>query len=265
MAMKRKKTSKTTKRNKTKKGSPRGVPRPIKTRNMDTLTCRVQTQILAKEMTVGTDNSLSFSLLNAPWRPVSVTPQFDSAGNMTEPGYNRLYTADFVKLQTLYDKYQLSAVDYEIERPKAFLNATDTDFHDLTTVEWGTQVLHGEQIYQPDSVTGSIQGTSTLTPKVIHYFSTNWQACVDDSDKRFQLHGTKNRAVVSWRPQTPFEKQWRNILYSDNEIACGGLHLRIKSAYPIPVLDGASTPSYNGQQVMFTITARLTMKYMNRT
>ena len=264
MTMKRKSSKKTEKKNKTKKT---GVPRPIITKNTDTLTCRVQTQILAKEMTIGTDNSLSFSILNAPWRAVSVTPQFDSAGNMTEPGFNRLYSSDFAKLQTLYDRYQLTAVDYDIERPKAYLNAPSdgTDFHDDCDIQWGTQVLHAETVFQPDSVTGAVQGTCPLTPKVVHYFSTNWQACVDDSDKRFTMQGFKKKAHVTWRPQTSYEKRWRNILYSDNEVACGGLHIRLKNSRPIPALDGASTPVFNGQQVMFMITARLTMKYMNRT
>ena len=230
----------------------KGIYRNVSS-NILTIKCRVPFAIRYDETIPQAanqvqDGSRHFNFLHAPWKNLDVTT------------INRLYNADFVAALQLYQMYRLARVDYTIRRPKQWLSTGSTAI--APTESCGSEVLHTYLGNAVDTTTSEIQSTSAILPRINTNMPTTWQEGVDNQSSRFHIHGYKTHFKRTWLPSTPFEKKFRNKeLAQDQELAFGGLHLRIKNAAIVP--NAAGTPA--NAQIMFEGFADVYMNYSRRT
>jgi hypothetical protein len=228
----------------------KGIYRNV-TSNILSVKCRVPFTIRYDEMFLQTsgqtqDGSLHFNFINAPWRSINTDT------------VNRLYNSDFVSALALYQMYRLARVEYTIRRPRQYLAGVTLD----PAESCGTEVLHTYMSNAADGVTNAIQSTVNLQPRINTSMPTSWIESVDNQSSRFHIHGTKQLIKRTWLPSTPFERKFRNKdIATDQELAFGGLHLRIKNKAIIPI--SAGTPA--NAQIMFEGYADVFMNYSRRT
>lgn len=236
------------------------VRKPLYPENTNYLKSRVNFSIKAGDLTLNPDGSAYFNIYQCPWQNVSTTTN------------NLVYSRDFenmignsaASVIPLYQRYKLNCIVYEIRRPQLATTPTgsignQTSFHPNQNM-WGTQVLHSKVVYAPDAVTGVVQPTQLLSPKVELNFPSNWNESVDNLSKMFHVHGYKSYEKRIWKPLTPYEKRWRDYSFGDRELACGGLHLRSKSMFIGPDLTGVIP----NDQVIWDVTATIYMSFNKR-
>jgi len=198
--------------------------------NTLTIKCRVPFHLNYNHFTVLADDSLEFNFLNAPWLNVSASGT----------GANRLYNEDFQHAMNLFQSYKLARVDYHFRRPDIMVNSADPDRSSDThkqSVSWGTEVLHTRMVDKPDGTTGTLQATVDLQPRMVTASGgSTWREMVDNQDKRFHIHGTRNYVKRTWLPATFQERKLRDKQYSDQEHICGGLSVRFKNKTVVPGL-----------------------------
>ena len=200
------------------------------TGNTLTVKCRVPFHLNYSYFTVLADDSLEFNFLNAPWLNIQ----------STGTGPNKFYNQDFQHAMQLYQSYKLSRIDYHMRRPDIAINNVDPDRAAEThkqIVSWGTEILHTRMVDKPDGTTGVLQATVDLSPRMVtESGGSTWRELVDNQDKRFHMHGTRNYVKRTWLPATFQEKKLRDKQYSDQEHICGGLSVRFKHKTLVPGL-----------------------------
>ena len=234
----------------------------------DFLKITMSRQITKANMLVASDQSMSFTILNNPM--TNITPNTDHASNL-------LYHPDFSKFNTLYRQYKVSCIVYKISRPNVnfcYNNTTPNQTHSvqLPTLPWGTKILHSTLSYAPDAVTNTTQSNTNLVPRVNTIAPNNWREAVDDGRKLFHNHDYKRTCTRVWKPVGAFEKRWRyfnvggeNI--DDQELARGGLHIRVQKDHPLNLVDKTGTGNnwnYMPQTVLFDVEATVYMHYKDR-
>lgn len=223
--------------------------------NTLTVKCRVPFHLNYNYFTALADDSLEFNFLNAPWLNVQ----------STGTGANRFFNQDFQSAMQLYQSYRLARIDYHMRRPDILYNQSGSDRAGEThkqNVAWGTEILHTRMVDKPDTTTGVLQATVDLSPRMVtESGGSTWREMVDNQDKRFHMHGTRNYVKRTWLPATYQERKLRDKQYSDQEHICGGLSVRFKNKTIIP---GISTEPASGQ-VMLEGYADVYMNFSRRT
>ena len=142
----------------------------------------------------------------------------------------------------------------------------------LPTVPWGTKVVHSTLSYAPDSVTNTTQSNVNLVPRVNTIVPNNWRESVDDGRKLFKNHMYKRSITRVWKPVGSFENRWRFFnndgnSIEDQELARGGLFIRVQKDHPINLTDKTGTSqnwNYMPQTVLFDVEATVYMHYKDR-
>jgi hypothetical protein len=184
----------------------------------------------------GKDGSMFINGYFNPTKNLSV----GVAKSSTEAYSNFVYHPDNAVPQQLYKKYRCTKIVFKFTRPKIPFCYGTADIGPSTqikaqTVPVGTKVMHSKVVYQPNNTTNSIEPVAVLTPKVNINYPTSWGECIDDG-KVFVDHGAATTFTRVWMPSTPYEKRWRykgasaNNEIDDQELGCGGIHIRFKSA-----------------------------------
>lgn len=233
----------------------------------DFLKITMYRQITKANMLVASDQSMSFTILNNPM--TNITPNTDHASNL-------LYHPDFSKFSTLYRQYKVSCIVYKLSRPNVNLcynNTTpnQTQSVQLPTVPWGTKVVHSILSYQPNAVTNTTESNVTLVPRVNTIVPSSWRESVDDGRKLFKNHEYKRTCTRVWKPVGAFENRWRYFnsgsQIDDQELARGGLAIRVQKDHPLNLTDKSGTSSnwnYMPQTVLFDVEATVYMHYKDR-
>ena len=233
----------------------------------DFLKITMHRQITKAQMLVASDQSMSFTILNNPM--TNVTPSTDHASNL-------LYHPSFSNFSNLFRQYKVTCIVYRLSRPNVNLCYNNTSPNQaqsvqLPTVPWGTKVVHSTLSYAPDSVTNTTQSNVNLTPRVNTIVPNNWRECVDDGRKLFKNHMYSRSCTRVWKPVGAFEKRWRYFNNGENlddqELARGGLFIRVQKDHPVNLTDKNGTSSnwnYMPQTVLFDVEATVYMHYKDR-
>jgi len=226
------------------------------------LKVRVSAQIRFQDMLLSDDNSLYCNLLNALSQNISTSFNTNGFANL-------FYSDDFAKMQSLYRKYKTTCVVMKFRRPQTTLLLNNSvNFaspHVQPTVEWGTKVLHTQTVFQPNLVTNQVEANTNLQPRIRTTSPATWDSAIHDGTQHFKNHGYAKSVTRVWKPVGNFEKQWRYTASgaSDQELAVGGLHLRMRDKNPTGM---TSTPSfsYAPDQVLYDVEGIVYMSFLDR-
>ena len=230
----------------------------------DFLKITMHREITKSMMDISSDRSMHYTILFNPKN--NIAPNTDHAGNL-------LYHPDFSCFQNLYKQYKVSCIVLKLTRANQnfmYGNTTPNQVQSiqLPSVEWGTKVLHSTLSYQPDAVTNNVQGNAVLTPRVNLQAPTGWREAVDDGRQLFKNHHYKRSCTRVWKPVGPFEKRWRRIDNDDNELARGGIHIRLEHDrlvdYGVDDTRNNVNWNYRENAVVFDIDATIYMHYRDR-
>lgn len=218
----------------------------------DQLKVKLPITILRSEFANGAtgDGSILFNLFHLPWNAIHVT------------GSNRVGAAamDISKMTALFRYYKCTGVHYDLYRPSVYIANANGIQVIKQEQSMGYQVMHSTVIDAPNTVTSDVEVNVNLQRKVSLSEPVSWTECIDD-DKNFTNLGSRRKVSIGWKPKTTFERQWRDVLLSDSELAYGGIHIRYKSDDPIPNLTGFA---YSQSQVLLQGTVSVYMAFKQR-
>lgn len=210
------------------------------------------------------DGSMFINLLWNPTQNLSTTPTQSGDTFVCNPVYHNDCNVPTV----LYNYYRHTCIVFEMTRPAIAINYGEGEVGPANqirrqSVPFASEVLHSKVIYEPDAHTGSIQPTTTLTPKLNIQYPTSYNALVDNGTTGVQ-HGDKKSIKRVWKPTNAVEKRWSSKS-GDRDLSIGGLHCRFKSHNAIDLSpDEGNQWHCQDQAVLLDWTAHIYMEYKGR-
>ena len=237
-------------------------------RNFESLCIRIPMEIRYNKMLTSPDGSMFFNIAFCPWKALDFAT--DLSATPQQYGNNRLYSADIDHMKALYQTFRLGSVFLDLDRPKVFVSASETQSPSnqigaslfQPTSHVGTQIIKSEVVLKPDSVGDHVQSNTSIDFKLLDTTPSSWREGVDNQSSRFLLHKDRKQIKLNWRPTTDYERKWKDKASSDQELMTGGMHIRFQSKEPIPEI---ANFSYRSDQVLLQGYANYVMYFKDRT